>query len=576
VLTALRIADVAVLEAAELALGPGLTALTGETGAGKSILIEALALVLGGRASDRIIRAGKETAEIEAQFELVATPRLAALLSEMGVPECDGTLILRRSIGRGGARRCHVNGRLVTSAQLRDIGSLLVDLSSQHAQHRLLDRDTQLELLDRFAGCLDLRAQHAALWTKWRQLQAELAEAEKRQRDQAERLDYLRFVDAELKELAVRPGEFAEINQRIQRLRAAESLVKAAAEAAALLGDDSGARDQVARAVRVLLRFAQLDPALAALAERARELDALASDLAHDVIHYGRHVDRNERELEQASSRLDALHRAFRKHGGSEEALLARHKAVAAELDEDAADLRIRGLTTATQHQSAQLQECGAELGQRRRAAINRLECEVTATIRGLGMPAAQLRVELSPLVGDDPGPFGNEQAELMLRANAGEAEGPLAAIASGGELSRVLLALQRACMGVAGEDMATVTCIYDEADAGLSGSVGLTLGRFLADVATRQQVLCISHLPQVAAAADTHVVVQKREIAGRTRSELTVLLDDARTAELGRMLGATEGEGDTALAHARQLLAQQRRRGASVRTPHTTHRLLC
>ncbi len=560
-LTALRIADVAVLEAAELQLGPGLTALTGETGAGKSILIEALALVLGGRASDRVIRTGKDTAEIEAQFDQVATPALTTLLAGIGLPDSDGTLILRRVIGRGGVRRCHVNGRLVTSSQLRDIGSLLVDLSSQHAQHRLLDRETQLELLDRFAGCRELRASHAALHARWKQSQAELAAAETRQRAQAERQDYLRFVDAELRELAVKPGEFAEINQRIQRLRAGESLVKAAAEAAALLGDEGGARDQVARAVRVLSRFAQLDLGLAALAERARDLDALASELAHDVAQYGRHVDRNERELETASARLDALHRAFRKHGGSEETLLARQVAVAAELDEDEADLRLRQLRADLEKQREQMQACGAELGRRRHAAINRLGSEVTATIQGLGMPAAQLRVELRERDGDGPGPFGNEQAELILRANAGEAEGPLTALASGGELSRVLLALQRACMGEAGEDAAAVTCIYDEADAGLSGSVGLTLGRFLSEVATRQQVLCISHLPQVAAAADAHVVVRKGEAGGRTRSQLEVLREEARVTELGRMLGATEGEGDTALAHARQLLVQQRRR---------------
>jgi DNA repair protein RecN (Recombination protein N) len=570
-LTALRIADFAILEAAELQLGPGLIAITGETGAGKSILIDALALVLGGRGSERSIRNGRDSAEIEAQFDGVTDPFVLTQLAELGADDDSGTLVLRRVLSRSGRSRCQVNGRLVTAAQLRAIAAPLCDLSSQHAQHRLLDRAMHLEVLDRFGGHMVLRRKHLELHTTWRTARASLDALVGRQREQAERLDYLRFVHEELGQLNVQPGEFEAIQSKLQRIKAAEQLARAVTEAGTILGEDGGVRDLAARAARTLQRLGAVDAKLREFGERAEEIQALAEELAHDLDHHGRHLDRDERKLAELAERLDALHRAFRKYGGTEAALLARQQAVAEELDTAQADLRIAELQRDVDAKALELQNLARELSERRQIVAGPLGDRVTAVVRQLGMPAAEFRVEVRTQTGD-PGPTGLDESEFQLRANKGESEGPLAVVASGGELSRVLLAVQRACSDAAHEhgtlqretEPPAATCIYDEADAGLSGSTGLVLGRFLAEVGGRQQVLCISHLPQVAAAADQHIRVAKHEQGGRTRSVLELLDEAGRVAELARMLGSLEGEGDTALAHARRLMAQQRRKQAA------------
>jgi DNA repair protein RecN (Recombination protein N) len=562
VLTALRIADFAILESAELSLGPGLTAITGETGAGKSILIDALAVVLGGRAGERAIRHGCDTAEIEAQFDDVRDAGVLQLLSELGIASDEGTVVLRRVLSRTGRARCLVNGRLVTVQQLRAIAAPLCDLSSQHAQHRLLDRATHLDLLDRFGGHVELRRRHNELHEGWRRATAELAALQQQQAAQADRLDYLRFVHEELGQLACKPGEYEAARSQLQRIQAGDKLAKGVQEASWLLGGDDGVRDRVARAARSLGKLAAVDAALGPLGERADELAALAGELAYELDTYGRRLDRDERTALRLADRVDALQKAFRKYGGTEEALLARQAAVAAELDTAAVAERSQGLEREVARLQTERDALAEELSERRQLVATPLAERVTAVVRELGMPAAALRFDLRRV---EHGPSGRDQAELQLRANAGEAEGALATVASGGELSRVLLAVQRAvsegqrdAAGVHSPvETGTATCIYDEADAGLSGTTGLVLGRFLSEVGARQQVLCISHLPQVAAAANAHVRVSKGEEGGRTRSRLAVLTEDGRLAELARMLG---GEGGTALAHARELRERQRR----------------
>jgi len=561
-LTTLHITNFAILESAELPLGPGLTAITGETGAGKSILIDALALVLGGRASEKAIRAGHETAEIAVQFDGALPVASKVLLAELGIDEGDGTLILRRVIGKS-VRRSYANGRLITTAQLRALAAPLCDLSSQHAQHRLLDPAHHLEVLDRFAHLGAARARHGDLHAAWRGLKQERDALETQQRAAADRLDYLRFVHKELAELDCKPGELAAVQTRLQRIKASESLAKTLGEAGELLGEDEGARGSAGRAARGLARIAGLDEKLPALQVRAEEIETLASELAFDIAHFARTLDRDDRQLASLAERQDALLRAIRKYGGSEEALLERAQSVAAELDTDTVDLRLAELAKALQKQSLLLRESAAALHEARSAARPGLEAAVTDVVRQLGMPAASFRIALESRTGSEPGPFGNDEATFYLRANKGENEGKLAEVASGGELSRVLLAVQRACSDAVfaegSHEDAAASCIYDEADAGLSGSTGLVLGRFLREVGRRQQAICISHLPQVAAAADRHIRVTKSESGGRTRSVLSVLSEAERVTELARMLGTVDGEGDTALAHARRLLAEQR-----------------
>ncbi len=570
-LSALRIANFAILDAAELALGPGLIAITGETGAGKSILVDALAVVLGGRASERAIRHGADQSEIEAQFDDVRDPAVQATLAELGIDGSDGTVVLRRIVARNGKSRCLVNGRLVTVQQLRAIAAPLCDLSSQHAQHRLLDRAVHLDVLDRYAGHGKLRETYELCYKNWRSARSELQALQKEAEARSDRLDYLRFVRDELAALQLKPGEFEEIQQGLQRMRASEQLTRAVAEAEQSLGGDGGARDLAGKATRSLSRLQGLDDKLVALAERAAELQMLATELANDLGSYARTLGRDERQQARLAERLDQIHKAFRKYGGTEAAVIDKYRSVQAELDIEASELRVAELHNQLAKQDKQLRELADELSERRLLAASPLSTQVTAVVRELGMPAANFRAvvrRVPALQAALPGSTGWDEVVFELCANKGESGGPLAEVASGGELSRVLLAVQRAVSdaAVAHETLRQdqtpplATCIYDEADAGLSGSTGLVLGRFLAEVGARQQVLCISHLPQVAAAADWHVQVAKAEVDGRTCSRLELLDEQGRIAELARMLGTVPGQGDTALAHARQLRSQQAR----------------
>jgi DNA repair protein RecN (Recombination protein N) len=567
-LTCLRIADFAILEAAELPLGPGLTAITGETGAGKSILLDALALVLGGRTSDKVVRHGREFCEVEALFDDVVDPLVLSLLADLGVPLDDqGSLVLRRNVGKGaGKNRCWLNGRLVTAQQLKQVAAPLVDLSAQHAQHRLLEPAAHLELLDRFAGQTAMRQEVEAAYTQYKATGNELDQLLARQKQLADRMDYLRFVHKELAELGPKPGELAEIHERIRKLKASAQLLQAGDEVTALLEGNGGISEQAARATRVLGRHAATDDKLASLADRAKEIEVLAGDLAFDVGTWLRSLPRDDRELGRLSERQDQLLRAIKKHGGSEEALIAKLQQFSAELDQDTTELRIGELERQQKQEFARLMALSEELAERRKLAAVPLGEKIAVVVRQLGMPSARVSVELTRK--ETPGATGLDEAELHLCANLGEAGGPLRQVASGGELSRILLAVQRALgdaawsqAQLAGGGIHLPTAIYDEADAGLSGTTGMVLGRFLGEIGARQQVLCISHLPQVAAAADCHVQVVKRESAGRTRSELQILDQEGRLAELARMLGSVEGEGDTALAHAAKMLGAQRRR---------------
>ncbi|MSQ83463.1 MAG: hypothetical protein EXR77_11345, partial [Myxococcales bacterium] len=309
-LTTLRIADFAILQAAELPLGAGLTAVTGETGAGKSILLDALAAVLGGRASERFVRHGCDTAEIEALFEPPFGPKVLAVLDEVGIAVGEA-LVLRRVIGKGaGKNRCYINGRLATVQVLRQVAAPLVDLSAQHAQHRLLEPAAHLELLDRYGGSLGLRQACDQAHAQWRKTTVELEELRRRQTQAAERLDWLRFVHKELSELAPKAGELAEIGSQLQKLRAAEQLARVLTDAAAGLGGDGGIRETASKAARGLAKLAHIDNSLATFSTRMTEIEALAGDLDFDLSSYARSVRRDDRQMGRLAERQDQLTRA--------------------------------------------------------------------------------------------------------------------------------------------------------------------------------------------------------------------------------------------------------------------------
>ncbi len=555
-LTALRLRNFAIVDELELEFGAGLTAITGETGAGKSVLIDALGLILGGRGSERAIRGGAECAEIEARFDEVSHPAVLAALDERGLGLDGGALIVRRVIARNASqRRVYIANRLATQADLRAIVAPLVDLSSQHAHHGLLQRRNHLDVVDRFAGLTAEREAFSAAWHGWRTDSDRLAALEGARRERTERRDWLGFVARELREAQLVAGEARDLTAELRKAQAAEDLIRACLSASAALADDDGVGDRLGATVSSLSRLERFDSDLVPLVGRARDLQAWSCELAADLSRYAESLDLDQGRQQEISKRLGDLHDLLRKYGGSEEAALERLAEVEAELGRgDADDRELELLQNELPSQTADLHARGEVLHQGRVAAVGRLGTEVDVILHALGMTGASFATDISRR-GGDPGPAGLDNARFLLAANTGESRAPLEEVASGGELSRVLLAIKRASVDID----PVPTCLYDEVDAGLSGSVGSVLGRYLAELGRRQQVIVISHLPQVAAAADRHLSVSKEHRDGRTISQVTELDAGGRIDELARMLGAADGsDGEaaaTARAHARALL---------------------
>ncbi len=546
-LSLLRLADFAIVDRAELELGPGLTAITGETGAGKSLLVGALELLVGGRASARVVRAGAQAAEIEAWFDDVKHPIALAALQERGLSLDDGALVVRRVISAGGGRRNYLCGRLASAGDLRAVVGPLVDLCGQHQHSRLLSTDQHLLTLDRFAGLAADRDAYRSAWLRWRQAEGEYARLAEGAQLREQRRDFLAFCAAELEEADVTAGELARLESEARRLHAATELVGATLQGNATLLDDGGVRDVLAPFARRLADLSAIDERLAPVCRQADDLLAQVDELAADLERYADTVDVDESRRAEVDDRLADLLRLIRKYGGSEDALLARREAIERELAEQAQDDgRLGELALALPELKQAAGSRAQALTEGRTAAVEGLTDAAHRVLAALAMPGARLDVAISAL--PEMGPSGADRVRLMLASNAGEPAQGLAEIASGGELSRVMLALQRACAGVD----EPITAVFDEVDAGIGGDTGTRLGAFLAEMARDQQVICITHLPQVAARAVRQLHVSKSEHNGRTVSKVTALGDGERVDALARMLG---GDGGTAATHARALL---------------------
>jgi DNA repair protein RecN (Recombination protein N) len=597
-LTTLRISGFAIVDAIEVRFGPGLNVLTGETGAGKSILVNALHLVLGGRMSGEVLRDGADEAVVEAIFELPADHRVFARLEAAGLrPAREGEaaagsdeLLVRRVASRGGRGRAFVNGALCTVSMLEEVLRGLVDVSGQHEHVSLLDPATHLELLDAHAGLRQgaLRQAQGAralrqaegereageprepLFQRYRAAHAVLA-ALVRERDalaadegeRARRADYLAFQLAELDRADPRPGELEALEDERRVLASAEKLREAARAAEALAyGEEGSASERVAQAARALAEAALLDrrlePTLALLRSAAVELEEAGRELGR----YAEAVGGDPERLAAVEDRLELLRALARKHGGSLDAAVARRAEMREELS------RLRGGGERLGALAGELARAGEdaarlarELSAAREKAARGFAAAVRGELEGLAMGRCRLEVALLPPDGGVPvegatlGPDGAERAELLIAPNPGEPPRPLARIASGGELSRILLAVKRT---LARRDP-VATYVFDEVDAGIGGAVAEAMGRVLADVAGSRQVLCVTHLPQVAAFADRHHRVEKRVAAGRTRAAVALLeAEEERRREVARMMaGATIT--DAALAHAAALIEAAR-----------------
>jgi DNA repair protein RecN (Recombination protein N) len=565
----LRATNFAILSDVEIELGPGMNVLTGETGAGKSLIVEAVNLLRGGRASADIPRAGADEAVVEATVEVPADlrARVASVLEGAGLPAAGDEVVIRRVIARAkaegaasngaGARgRCYVNGALTTAARLGELGALLVDLSGQHQHQGLVDPARHLEILDLFGGAVGEGEAMQAAWAELRRRDDVVQALGGDEREREARVDYLRFQLDELDGAGLQPGEDARIELERTRLAAVDQLQGAArtAEERLYSGDES-ARDLIAAAAREVERGARTDPALEPVRKQLAEIETLIDDAADQLRSYADKLEGDPERLGWLDERIALLRRLVRKHGGSLDDVIAK----TAELRAELAALTGRDASLAEAHAARAAAEAAAVaaaavLTKLRAKAATRLEKEVGAALAELGMAAARLSVVVEPRPGSPLGPTGADRVEVMLTSNKGEDTRPLAKIASGGELSRIMLALKLALRSA--DEVATY--VFDEVDAGIGGATAQVVGVQIRAVADHRQVLCVTHLPQIAAYADHHFHVEKTEVSGRTETHVRRLAGTARKDELARMLGGHATS--KAKAHAAELLAEAAR----------------
>lgn len=548
-LASLHVRNLALVEEARLEPPPGFLAITGETGAGKSVLIGALNLILGGRADRSIVRTGAEMCSVEAVFENIHESEIAELLEEAGVDACEeGRLLLRRTIHAAGPGRQFANGCACTLGLLREIGQRLVDLHGPHDHQSLFSRDQQTRLLDSFAKAEPIRSEFAAARANLLALVGEREASLAGEQEALREMDLLTHQTAEIQAAQLRPGEDEELADRHRAAANSERLRELAAGLLEIVAGEEGAlAARCAEIVRLTRDIERLDPGAAHLATQARGLAELAADLARDIETFTAGIETDPAALHALEARLDVLNSLKRKYGPTLEQVMAYGEKAAQRLEslKHRAE-RAGNLEEEIANAQSQTDELAARLGQAREKAARSLEKLVTAGLKDLGLPRCGFHIRLEPQ--SPPGPLGAELAEFVFAPNPGEEPRPLRSIASSGEISRVMLAIKGA---LAAQDRIPLL-VFDEIDANVGGEIAGKVAARMKDLARGRQVFCITHLPQVAAAASAQVVVTKEYVEGRTLTRLRFCDENAREAEIARMLG---GQSATARAHARELL---------------------
>ena len=567
-LNRLAIRDFVIVDALEIELGAGLTVLSGETGAGKSILVDALQLALGGRADASVVREGAARADITAEFDAPAS--LAAWLSEAGFEPDDesaGRLLLRRVIDAQGKSRAWVNGRSATATQLREAGEALVDIHGQHAWQSLTRAPSVRAVLDAYAQ-VDTRPL-AVAWAAWRAARDSLAAAGEKQGDLERERERLAWQLGEMDKLAPGADEWTELEAEHKRLANGQSLIEAAQAAlAAVSGGSDGERGAdaeslVARAIDALDSVAAYDDRLADTIEALRGAQAQLRDAAHTLSAYLDRAELDPARLRALDERLSAwigLARRYRRPPAELPALQAQWREALRALDA-ASDLD--ALRAAEAAARAAYDAAAKRLSSSRKGVAPRLSAAVTRAMQQLGMAGGRFEIELAPT--ESPQSFGLESAEFLVAGHAGATPRPLGKVASGGELSRIALSVAVVTSDLDTGADAPGTLIFDEVDAGIGGAVAETVGRLMKQIGRGRQVLAVTHLPQVASCADRHFVVAKRSAGGATSSTVEPVAGESRVAEIARMLGG-EKLSSTSLAHAQEMLAS----GAAARPGET------
>jgi len=556
----LQVRDFAIVEKIDIEFEPGMTVLTGETGAGKSILVDALGLVLGERGSTQLVRDGAKRAEFAAEFDVSGLEAVGAWLDEQAL-ELDGECLLRRVINADGRSRAFINGNAVPLSQLKNIGELLLDIHGQHFHQSLGRRPVQRDLLDHFGGLLEQRAEVATSYSSWIAVAERLKSLLDADADKASRLELLTFQLQELDSLGLTEGETLELNNERQKLQNSGRLADGVTAALDVLIDSesSNANSLIAAATRSLESLAEFDSSLLPLIELLKSAGIQVSEATETLRRYGEDIDMDPQRRDWIEERLDALQAVARKHRVSADELLELNIRLRAE-HEELTNSAERGRELEAQA-AAMREEFFAKanvLSVARAKAASAFSAAVTDAMSGLGMPGGTFEVELTALDEDSAQSWGIDAIEFLISANPGQKPQPLAKIASGGELSRMSLSIQV----IASDGSAIPTMVFDEVDSGIGGGVAEMVGRRLQEIGENRQVLCVTHLPQVASLADHHFRISKVTDGKSTRTGLQVLGNDERIEELARMLGGVEITTKT-LAHAAEMLAGARQKRA-------------
>jgi DNA repair protein RecN (Recombination protein N) len=548
-LTELRIRNVAIIESVTLPLRPGFNALTGETGAGKSIIVEALGLLLGERGSADLVRTGADRASVEGVFDASTRPEVLRALDDRGIEVENDLVVLRREIASGGRSRAWANGTSITTSVLAEIGRALVNIHGQHESQTLLEPNAQRAVLDAFGGATEQAGRVASAYDAVARVREQIASLTTRRAEAERRADYLRHVVKELSEAKLVEGEDARLEDEVRRLSHAEELRLHAGHLREVIdGDEEGARRQLGAAQRLLAAASRLDPSLERLQEMLDSAFVQLSELSREVADYEAGLDADPGRLGELERRRDIVFRLTKKYGGSIESALETLRSAREELDlVDTAGLDLGSLAQREVALTAMLEREASELSALRKKAATALERDVDALFPELGLPDGRLSVALVPRA---IGRTGGEDVELRVALNVGLEARPLARVASGGELARVMLALKT----ILARLDHVPTLVFDEVDAGIGGRVGLRVGDTMRRVAEHHQVFAISHLPQIAARAHNHIVVSKAARGGITTADIRVVDAEERINEVARMLGG-DPESEVSRAHARELL---------------------